>query len=60
MAITEFTHASPVNTQYNWGHLYAWCSETFGVRGIRWTAREGKYWFRDERDLTWFMLRWSQ
>lgn len=25
----------------------------------RWYAVQGYYWFRDDSDVTWFLLRWS-
>jgi hypothetical protein len=50
--------------------MEAWCKETFGAStgsiwsawqepGERWYANNSKFWFRDEADQTWFLLRWS-
>lgn len=47
--------------------LYAWCIETFGVRGEEegvwnWSynhTRTGCYYFVKEQDMTLFLLRWS-
>jgi hypothetical protein len=50
--------------------MEAWCQETFGSStgsiwaawqepGERWYANNAKFWFREEADRTWFLLRWS-
>jgi len=36
-----------------------WCSETFGSSGHRWFEKEGRYYFKDEKDLTIFVLKYS-
>jgi hypothetical protein len=44
-----------------------WCWKSFGEQGEtyngpeshRWYQQNGNFWFRDERDYAWFMLRWS-
>lgn len=55
----------------NWGAMTTWCTETFGPStgsiwghqtptvGERWYQNNAKFWFRDEKDLTMFILRWS-
>lgn len=45
-----------------------WCWNTFGERGEpydgpgiphRWYQQKGVFWFRDEKDFEWFLLRWN-
>jgi hypothetical protein len=54
-----------------WNDMLEWCVETFGPTASiwgeqgappvnhRWYANNSKFWFRDERDLALFILRWS-
>ena len=49
-----------------WNNLLTWCYESFGPRGDawsakshRWYANSGKLFFRDDADLTAFLLKWS-
>ena len=50
-----------------WNEMMAWMVKTFGPsawNGVwtpdqRWYANNAKFWFRDEKDLTMFILRWS-
>jgi hypothetical protein len=37
----------------------AWCRERFGNSGSRWFEKKDKFYFKDEKDLTLFILRWS-
>jgi hypothetical protein len=38
----------------------AWCIENFGATGRRWNmVKQTDFYFRDERDLTMFLLKWS-
>ena len=50
--------------------MMAWMIDTFGPSGTkdnpmvwtpdqRWYANNAKFWFRDKKDLEWFMLKWS-
>jgi hypothetical protein len=46
-----------------WLEMNVWMLEIFGntdwsVNG-RWVGSNQKYWFRDERDRTMFLLKWS-
>lgn len=50
----------------NWEVLEAWARETYGKPDSiwktfcgRWYMNSSKFWFRDESDLTIFMLKWS-
>ena len=50
-----------------WNEMMAWTVETFGptahdgvwTPGMRWYANNAKFWFRNEQDLTMFILKWS-
>ena len=47
-----------------WLRMSQWMVETFGntdwsTPGGRWVGSDRKYWFRDEQDRTFFILRWS-
>jgi hypothetical protein len=37
----------------------AWCRERFGRSGVRWFEKKDKFYFKDEKDLTMFLLMWS-
>lgn len=51
-----------------WKDMEEWCKETFGSTptvGIwednaRWYMNDSRFWFRDEKDRTLFVLRWSR
>lgn len=53
--------------QRHWDSMISWMVETFGPTahdGVwtpnqRWYANNAKFWFRDEKDLLVFLLRWS-
>ena len=57
----------PANSGAQWNTMMTWMIDTFGptaVDGVwtpnlRWYANNAKFWFRDKKDLNWFMLRWS-
>ena len=50
-----------------WHQMMEWSIATFGptpLDGVwtpnaRWYANDSKFWFREEKDLTMFILRWS-
>ena len=50
-----------------WDDMTEWMVKTFGPsawNGVwtpdqRWYANNAKFWFRNEKDLTMFILRWS-
>jgi hypothetical protein len=54
-----------------WKELEDWCEQTFGPTGYiwgervppqychRWYVNDSKFWFREKKDLEWFVLRWS-
>lgn len=49
-----------------WQEIETWCHKTYGAKADpfkleigRWYANNRTFWFRDERDITWFKLRWT-
>ena len=47
-----------------WLDMNVWMIDTFGsgnwgIPNVRWVGSTGKYWFRDESDRTFFILRWT-
>lgn len=55
----------------NWKEMESWCREVFGEPGdiwesndfcwpemARWLQNNRKFWFRNEKDRTMFILRW--
>ena len=56
-----------------WQSMAVWCAETFGPSEgsiwaedkhapkphERWYQNNAKFWFREEKDLTLFILRWA-
>ena len=36
-----------------------WCKEHFGKSGSRWFEKNKKFYFKDEKDMSMFILRWS-
>lgn len=37
----------------------AWCRERYGTSASRWFEKKDKFYFRNEKDLTLFLLKWS-
>ena len=37
----------------------AWCRERFGTSASRWFEKKDKFYFKNEKDLTLFLLKWS-
>lgn len=35
-----------------------WCQSQFGNPGVKWFYKKDKFYFKDERDMTMFILRW--
>lgn len=40
-------------------NVKTWCQERFGKEGVRWFEKKDKFYFKDEKDLTMFILKWS-
>ena len=55
------------NNGWHWNEMMEWMIATFGptahdgvwTPNMRWYANNAKFWFRNEKDLTMFILRWS-
>jgi hypothetical protein len=53
--------------QQTWLDMTQWNVETFGPApengvfepGGRWYANNAKFWFRERKDLEWFVLKWQ-
>ena len=51
----------------HWNDMENWCKKTFGdtpkdgvwTPSARWYANNARFWFRDQKDLDWFVLRWA-
>jgi len=51
----------------HWPDMEYWCNNTFGptpIDGVwtphmRWYMNNRKFWFRDKKDLEWFVLKWG-
>ena len=56
----------------NWKEMEAWARQTYGEPGdmwdshdwvwpetARWMMNNRKFWFRNEKDRDWFILRWN-
>jgi hypothetical protein len=65
---THFYTVEPVGG--NWLEMQQWAYASYGESGhpwlspddlvqCRWLANDRKFWFRNERDRTMFILRWS-
>ena len=62
----RYLTAHPTNSD-RWNEMMEWMINTFGpsavdgvwTPGMRWYANGAKFWFRNQKDLDWFVLRWS-
>ena len=62
---TQYLTVHP-NNGSKWDEMMAWMVDTFGPTakdGVwtpdqRWYANNAKFWFRDRKDLEWFLLKW--
>ena len=66
----KYLTVAPMNAEGMWSDMMTWMVETFGPSGTpenpgcwspnqRWYANNAKFWFRDQKDRDWFVLRWS-
>jgi hypothetical protein len=65
----EYLTAKPAQplSSAKWKEMEAWMVETFGptahdgvwTPNMRWYTNNSKFWFRDKKDLEWFLLRWQ-
>jgi hypothetical protein len=59
-------HIQPWFNQ-EWNEMLEWCVDTYGAtpkEGVwtpnsRWYANNSKFWFREQKDLEWFILKWQ-
>jgi hypothetical protein len=50
-----------------WDDMMLWCVTVYGpspIDGVwtpnaRWYANNSKFWFKEKKDLEWFVLRWQ-
>lgn len=50
-----------------WNEMISWVTKIFGPTaddgiwspGMRWYVNNSRFWFKEERDREWFVLRWS-
>jgi hypothetical protein len=64
----KYLTVAPMNAEGKWSDMIEWMVTTFGPvddsHGVftpnqRWYANNAKFWFRDQKDRDWFVLRWS-
>jgi hypothetical protein len=64
----EYLTVAPMNAEEYWNDMIEWMVTTFGplddIKGTftpnqRWYVNNAKFWFRDQKDRDWFVLRWS-
>ena len=63
---SRYLTVHPTNS-WQWNEMMDWMVKTFGpsacdgvwTPNMRWYANNAKFWFRNEKDLTLFILRWS-
>jgi len=62
----KYLTAQPMNS-VKWNEMEVWLIETLGptasdgvwTPNMRWYMNNSKFWFRDKKDLEWFLLRWQ-
>jgi len=62
----KYLTVHPSNS-WHWNEMMDWMINTFGPTAhdgvwtpkMRWYANNSKFWFREEKDLTLFILKWS-
>ena len=61
-------HADPYTWfRLEWDDMVEWCVNTYGPTpedGIwtpnsRWYVNNARFWFREHKDLEWFILKWQ-
>jgi len=63
----DYLTVAPMNAEGMWGDMMEWMVNSFGpthkdgawAPNQRWYANNAKFWFRDQKDRDWFVLRWS-
>ena len=50
--------------RYKHLEIEEWVKQTYGPTSDwgygRWTAADSRYWFKEEKDRDWFVLRWTE
>ena len=50
---------------FEWKDMVAWCEETMERQpdtitpNLRWYVNGGQFWFRNQKDRDWFIIRWN-
>jgi hypothetical protein len=69
----QYYTIAPPMWESDWNAMMKWCEDTFGPTGNlwretknlapepnqRWYANNAKFWFLEEKDFNWFILRWA-
>ena len=63
----DYLTVAPMNAEGQWSDMMEWMVATFGPTandGVwtadhRWYVNNAKFWFRNQKDRDWFVLRWS-
>ena len=63
----DYLTVAPMNAEGKWSDMMTWMVTTFGPTSKyelrpadqRWYVNNAKFWFRDQKDRDWFVLRWS-
>jgi hypothetical protein len=64
----DYYTVAPINAENQWDEMMAWMVTTFDPvddsKGVvtpnqRWYVNNAKFWFKNKKDLDWFVLRWS-
>lgn len=64
----EYLTVAPMNAEGKWADMMQWMVDSFGAlddtHGVftpdqRWYANNAKFWFRNQKDRDWFVLKWS-
>ena len=50
-----------------WNEMLTWCVDTYGptpkdgvwTPSARWYSNNATFWFKEHKDLEWFIVRWS-
>jgi hypothetical protein len=63
----KYLTVAPMNAEGMWTDMMEWMVDSFGPSACdgawtpnqRWYVNNAKFWFRDQKDRDWFVLRWS-
>jgi len=68
--VTDYYTAEVINAGTLWDEIMPWMNDNFGPaaekitpglwrEGSCWFLNRGEFWFKNKKDLDWFVLRWS-